>query len=458
MSLKKAAPIFLLTLLLFGIPGLLIRIEPAGAVGIIYIRSDGSIDPPTAPISQNGNKYTLTSSTFDSIIVQKSNIIIDGADLTLQGSGSGTGIDLSGLTGVVVMRIVVRAFENGIYVSSSDHITISGSTLVDNNVGIWVSDSSYNNIVGNTLSSNVFEGIYVYYCSNTQINGNLIQGNTFDGIYLFSSSDNTIFENTIANNAYGISPYYSTNNRIYHNGFINNQISVNANEPADIWDDGYPNGGNFWSDYNGIDQKHGANQDLDNSDGIGDVPYTIDTSNQDRYPLIKPYAGTHDIGVLSVNSSKTIVVQGYSMNISVRVINYGVQVETFNVAVKADLTTIGAQTVALSGRDSATVTLTCGTVGLARGSYAISASVGPVADETDTADNTLVGERVTVAYSGDVTGDGIVDIFDIVTVATVFGNAYPAPGWNPNADINNDGIIDIFDIVAVAVHFGEIGP
>ena len=134
------------------------------------------------------------------------------------------------------------------------------------------------------------------------------------------------------------------------------------------------------------------------------------------------------------------------------------QAETFNVAVKADSTTIGTQTVALNGRDSATVTLTCGTVGLARGSYAISASVGPVADETDTADNTLVGERVTVAYSGDVTGDGIVDIFDIVTVATVFGNAYPAPGWNPNADINNDGIIDIFDIVAVAVHFGEISP
>jgi len=39
--------------------------------------------------------------------------------------------------------------------------------------------------------------------------------------------------------------------------------------------DGYPSGGNYWSDYIGIDANH---------DGIGDTPYTIDANNIDRYP------------------------------------------------------------------------------------------------------------------------------------------------------------------------------
>lgn len=66
--------------------------------------------------------------------------------------------------------------------------------------------------------------------------------------------------------------------------------------------------------------------------------------------------------------------------------------------------------------------------------------------------------KLIVAYPGDVTSDGIVDILDIVTVAAAFGTAYPAPGWNPNADINTDSAIDIIDIVIVASHFGESAP
>jgi len=287
--LKKAASIFLLALLLFAISGLLIEIQPAKAAGTIYIRSDGSIDPPTAPISQSGNKYTLTSSTFDSIVVEKSNIIIDGADLTLQGSGSGNGIDLSSLTGVTVMRTVIRAFENGIYVSFSDHITVSGNTLVENNAGIWLSDSSYNAISKNAITANVYEGIYLFSSSNNVVSGNRITLTVFDGIYLYSSTDNTIYENTIRDNGYGVSAYYSSSNQIFHNNFINNTSQANPNSNADVWDKGYPLGGNYWDDYSGVDLYSGPDQNIIGRDGIGDNGYIIDQDNRDNYPLMNPY-------------------------------------------------------------------------------------------------------------------------------------------------------------------------
>jgi len=56
---------------------------------------------------------------------------------------------------------------------------------------------------------------------------------------------------------------------------------------------------------------------------------------------------------------------------------------------------------------------------------------------------------------GDINGDGVVDIFDIVIVAAAFGSTLGDPNWSSDADQKPDGIIDIFDLVKVAVHFGE---
>jgi len=54
-----------------------------------------------------------------------------------------------------------------------------------------------------------------------------------------------------------------------------------------------------------------------------------------------------------------------------------------------------------------------------------------------------------------VNGDRIVDIFDLVLVASAYGSTPSSPNWNPNTDINGDNIIDIFDLVIVASHYGE---
>ena len=81
----------------------------------------------------------------------------------------------------------------------------------------------------------------------------------------------------------------SSNNSIYHNNFINNAYHFSTYGYVNVWDDGYPSGGNYWSYYYSIDVKSGPNQDLPGSDGIGDKPYSITGGkNQDKYPLTKP--------------------------------------------------------------------------------------------------------------------------------------------------------------------------
>ncbi|MBI1922619.1 hypothetical protein HYR99_00060, partial [Candidatus Poribacteria bacterium] len=54
----------------------------------------------------------------------------------------------------------------------------------------------------------------------------------------------------------------------------------------------------------------------------------------------------------------------------------------------------------------------------------------------------------------DVNRDGVVDITDLVRVASHFGESITAP-LEANPDVNGDGIVDIFDLVLVAKHFGE---
>jgi len=63
---------------------------------------------------------------------------------------------------------------------------------------------------------------------------------------------------------------------------------VQAFASSNVWDDGYPSGGNYWSNYNGTDSYSGVYQNQAGSDGIGDIPYLIPEDTQDNYPLMTP--------------------------------------------------------------------------------------------------------------------------------------------------------------------------
>jgi hypothetical protein len=159
--------------------------------------------------------------------------------------------------------------------------------------------------------------------------------------------------------------------------------------------------------------------------------------------------------VLSVNPLKTIVGQGYTMQINVTVANQGDYMETFNVTVYANTTEIETKQVTLTNGASTILTFAWDTSGFAYGNYTVRAYASPVQGETDTADNTLTFGNVHVGIVGDVNADGMVDVYDLILVSSAFGSSQTKKEWNPNADINNDNIIDIYDLILVASHFGE---
>jgi hypothetical protein len=80
-------------------------------------------------------------------------------------------------------------------------------------------------------------------------------------------------------------------------------------------------------------------------------------------------------------------------------------------------------------------------------------------ETTDLANHVKVAalsiSRIAASLTGDINGDGVVDMKDVGYVARRFGIDPASPLWDPNADVVSDGKIDMKDIGTVARHFGE---
>jgi hypothetical protein len=168
--------------------------------------------------------------------------------------------------------------------------------------------------------------------------------------------------------------------------------------------------------------------------------------------------GIADIAVTIVAPSKTVVCQGYSMNITVTVANQGDQTTNFNITGYANTTAIQTQTLNLTGKTSANVTLILNTTAFAKGNYITSAYAWPVPGETNMANNNCTGGTIKVSMVGDVNGDGKVNLIDVFAVALAYGSYPGHPTWNPNYDINNDGKINLIDYFTTVLNYGKTDP
>ena len=214
--------------------------------------------------------------------------------------------------------------------------TIIGNSPSQNNLRAIAIENSNNNMILNNNCSNAFSGITFFSSSNNIVTGNWISSNTNGGFLFYGSSDsNTILNNTISYNAlYGMYIDSGNSNLIYHNNFINNSAQARAIE-GNQWDNGYPTGGNYWSDYDGTDTFSGQNQDIPGSDSIGDVNYTIsDAPNVDNYPIKHLYVWWQEVGPFiellspmnnSIIKSGTIIdFDVWDGNLNLNIVNYSI--------------------------------------------------------------------------------------------------------------------------------------
>ena len=260
-ELKKLVFSLIITLLLISTLTLAFDVCRVEAEGTIYIMADGRIEGTTSIQTVDNITYLFLADINGSIVVEKDYVVLDGAGHTLQGTGTETGISLSGRTNVTVQKTQITAFEYGLYVHNCTNCTIFGNNIVKNAYGIffWTS-STDSDVSSNNITAN---GRGIWMDGGTSI---------YDSYKIY---------------------------RIYHNNFVNNAYSHTLGWVGTVlWNLNYPTGGNYWSNYNGTDSRSGPYQNESGSDGIGDLPYALivsgrmgsyDTILQDDYPFTVPF-------------------------------------------------------------------------------------------------------------------------------------------------------------------------
>lgn len=323
--MKKAAIVASILVLLMALSVVCVRPVKAQYQGSITINADGSITPSTAPIQQVGNIYTLTSNMSGSITVERNNTVVDGNGDTLKGEFS-----MNNVSNMTLKNLTITDTAVGIELDDTSNSVIADNTVTDTSVewylllngantgAIEVSGGSSNFIIGNNVVNNYF-GL-----SLSETKNNLIVGNNI------TDTSNPNYTEIITS---ALSFSGASHIIFYHNNFINNTYLLEDSEYGDvsisvnIWDDGFPNGGNYWSNYKML---YPNAAEIDNS-GIGNMQYfvkpfnyvapssvttseaksywsTIDAAyenNTDYYPLMEPFnTNPPEISLLSPLNQK----------------------------------------------------------------------------------------------------------------------------------------------------------
>jgi hypothetical protein len=254
------------------------------------------VDPATAPIQHVGDIYKVRANLYNtSLMIEKNNIILDGQGFTLQGPevSNQAGINLT-CTNVTVTNFHITDWAVGV-LGVFDNNAIVSNNFTNNGYDVAIYANNYK-VTGNYIGSERIVG------NNNVISQNEISLDDYMSGFWISSSSGTIIEANDITFTKETTSFISTDNgnfQVYHNNFLNIEVNTggaflfiisypqhtNASSPP--WDNGYPSGGNYWSDY--VSRYPNATE-IDSS-GIGNTQYVSSTAPDviDRYPLIAPY-------------------------------------------------------------------------------------------------------------------------------------------------------------------------
>lgn len=326
---RKPMLIIILTIFLLGLLGAVSKIQKVEASETIYIMADGSVVPSSAPIKREGNVYTFTQDIVNnSIVVKRENVEIDGAEHKLQGTGiytEGSGLYLNNVTRVTIKKVKISEFYWGVQMFLCSDCALLESEMSNNGYGIYPNWCNNSLIARNKVVNNEGGGIYLTNSFNFSVEDNTVTSNRFYGIRLTNSHNCTLIENVITNNSGdGIHLVLSNNNVVYHNNFVDNTRQARTEDEVtdNAWDDGYPSGGNYWSDYTGSDIDY---------DGIADSWYEIDIDSIDNYPLMGMFSSFNTSYGYAVNFVSNSSISNFSFNLNNTEIYTPEAILTFNV-------------------------------------------------------------------------------------------------------------------------------
>ncbi len=199
MAIKVASSLVFMCLLVFSLFGVLFSSDVCfvKADFAVYIWPDGLVEPSTAPIMRDGDVYRFTANLNTNLIVQKSNIVIDGDNYVLAAGRS------------------VKA----IYLYEISNVTIKNLSISDSRYAIYLDKSSSNTIVDNEVSY-CGDGIVLDpQCDNNVISNNTITHLNFNAVFLGESSGNMVSHNQIVNCSRFLDGHDAVNNAIFENSY-----------------------------------------------------------------------------------------------------------------------------------------------------------------------------------------------------------------------------------------------
>jgi len=292
----------------------------------------------TIIIGTGGGNHALAGITVTADNVKVSGFTVESLNYSSSALYA-TGINIQGDHCIITGNIIQNNYL-GIFCSIQSYTEITGNTISHNlKDGMRFYGGSLNEISDNNISGNAGSGIAIAGYSNTilrnklennlrgiglgstysVLSGNTIESNIESGIYL-AGSENTITSNTFSNNKWGIyiTPQLAAShaNNLYHNNFSNNDYNAfdNSSSIVENWDNGYPSGGNYWSDYT---SKY-PNATETKTSGIGNTPYLIWANNIDNYPLMTPFDITNQadtpLAIPPATASPNSIVASWSFD------------------------------------------------------------------------------------------------------------------------------------------------